>query len=125
MWPFRKITKSLGERGEDLAAKHLRRAKYRILGRNIRAGRNEIDIIAQTGDTVVFVEVRTRAEIDPVPPEDTVNREKQRRIIAGAKAYIAAHPSTDTYYRFDVIAVILPERHKPIIKWIKNAFTNK
>lgn len=122
MWPFRKNSAPLGTRGETLAAKHLRHAGYHIVGRNIRCGRHEIDIIARRGDTLVFVEVRTRADMDPVPPEDTVNAQKRRHILSAARWYISRHPEPDVYYRFDVVAVILPENGEPQVTWYPDAF---
>jgi putative endonuclease len=126
MWPFRKAPAGpLGPRGEDLAARHLKRAGYRIVERNVRAGRHEIDIVARQGDTVVFVEVRTRASAAPVPPEDTINPEKRRRLVSAARHYMTRHPEPETYYRFDIIAILMPERGKPQVTWLQDAFQEK
>ena len=80
--------KPLGQRGEDAAARYLKRQGYRILERNRVLGRNEIDIIALEGDTIAFVEVRTRKSKSGVLPEDTVGPAKQRQIRRAAKRYI-------------------------------------
>jgi putative endonuclease len=88
----------------------------------VRLGRNELDIIARDGDTIVFVEVRTRRVEDPVPPEDTVGPTKMRHLHAAADWYIARHPSEKTYYRFDIVSVILPDQGPPAITHFPNAF---
>lgn len=115
----------VGQQGEDLAAKYLKRNRYKILDRNVRLGRYEIDIIAREGDTICFVEVRTRMDNDPVPPEDTVGPVKQRHIRAAAHYYIARHPDPNAYYRFDVVAIILPKDAKPQITLYRDAFQDR
>lgn len=113
----------LGRHGEDLAAKYLKRAGYRILERNVRLGRYEVDIIARDGGTLCFVEVRTRATNDPVPPEDTIRDQKRRHLREAARYYMTKHPDPDQYYRFDVVAVIVPDTGKPEIALYKDAFS--
>lgn len=114
--------KPLGERGERIAARFLRAQGYRILHRNVRLGKYEIDIIAQEADTVAFVEVKTRTEADPVRPEENVNREKRRRIIAAARKYITEKDDPEMYYRFDIVAIVLPDKGRPEIMLFRNAF---
>jgi putative endonuclease len=121
MW-WRSEPRPLGQRGEEYAANYLKRAGYAILGRNLRLGRNELDILARDGDTVVFVEVRSRASNEPVPPEDTINPEKRRRLRAAARYYLSRHQEPDTYYRFDVVSVVIPEKGKPVITLYRDAF---
>ena len=114
--------KPLGRQGEDVAARYLKRQGYRILERNRYLGRNEIDIIAQEGDTVAFVEVRTRRVRDEVYPEDTVGPTKQRQIRRAAERYISQYGDENLYYRFDVVGVILPEDGEPEISLYRDAF---
>ena len=121
MW-WRRESRTLGQRGEDAAVRHLKRAGYRILDRNRFLGRYEIDIIAQEGDTTAFVEVRTRSKVDEVPPEDTIGPQKQHRIRQAARRYIDAADNAEMYYRFDVVSVIMPDEGKPEIRLIRNAF---
>jgi len=116
------VEKPLGRQGEDIAARYLKRQGYRILERNRYLGRNEIDIIAQEGDTIAFVEVRTRSALDGVPPEDTVGPTKQRQIRRAAKRYIDQYGDESLYYRFDVVAVILPPGGAPVITLYRDAF---
>ena len=122
-WPWRSKTRPLGAQGEDLAAKFLKRAGYEILERNVKLGRNEIDIVARDGDTIVFVEVKTRDTPGNVfAPEDNVNITKQRKIIAAAKIYMGKHPDSRAYYRFDVVGVVVEKGQKPRIELFKDAF---
>lgn len=124
MWTWRRIIKPkpLGQRGEDLAAKHLRRKGYRILDRNVVLGKYEIDIIAALPDTTIFVEVRTRESGDPVPPEDSINYKKRTHIRRAAKLYITRENNPERYYRYDIIAITWPPGSKPVIEHFENAF---
>ena len=121
MWPFRD-RRPLWVRGESAAAWHLRRKGYRILARNARFGHNEVDLIARDGDTVVFVEVRTRASGDPVPPEDTVTYPKRRHLRAAARRYLSRQPDRGLYFRFDVVGIVMPAHGKPEINHYPDAF---
>ena len=120
MWPFRKRT--LGQRGEDLAARYLRRQGWKILARNLHIGRYELDIVVRQGDTVAFVEVKTRRDDAFADPDVNVTREKQMHIRKAARQYIADHYDPDTFYRYDIVNVILPDRGKPRITHLDNAF---
>ncbi|HNR30603.1 MAG TPA: YraN family protein [Candidatus Hydrogenedentes bacterium] len=122
MWPWRD-TRPLGRQAEDLAARFLRRAGYRILAQNLRLGRYEVDIVARQGDTIAFVEVRSRRDPDPVAPENTVGYRKRRHLTHAAGLYMARHPDPDIYYRFDIVAIIFPEKGRPIITHLENAFS--
>jgi putative endonuclease len=110
----------LGRKGEDLAVEHLKKSGYRIVRRNWTSGRNEIDIIAENNDYIVFVEVKTRSENFQVDPRDAVNREKQKSMIFCADNYIKWN-NVEKECRFDVITVIMSEdSHK--IDHIEYAF---
>lgn len=113
---------SLGLRGERLAARHLRRQGCKILERNVRCGKEEIDLIIQDGDTIAFVEVRTRASDDPIPPEDTVGPGKQHRIRRAAAWYNTRNPRPDLSRRYDIIAVVLTPGKPAIIRHHPDAF---
>ncbi|MBN2308659.1 MAG: YraN family protein [Candidatus Hydrogenedentes bacterium] len=120
-WPFRRH-RSLGRRGEDIAAAHLRRAGLKVLARNVHLGRYEIDIIARERDTVAFVEVKTRRDDGFAAPEDNVTAEKQRRIRRAAREYIARCDDPSVYYRFDVVSVVLRDDAKPDVTHFRDAF---
>ena len=95
----------LGQKGEDLAAGYLIKKGFIILFRNWKWGKNEIDIIAENKDLVVFAEVKTRAEDYRMPPASAVTNEKQRSIIRAADGYIKRF-NIDKDSRFDVITII-------------------
>ena len=97
--------RNLGQEGERLAAEHLEREGYRIVGRNVRAGGVELDLIASRGRLRVFVEVKTRRSRRHGGAEAAVDRAKQVRIARGAAAWLREHPTRGLRARFDVIAV--------------------
>lgn len=97
----------LGARGERAAAEFLGNAGYQILHRNYRFRRGEIDIIARDGQTVVFVEVKTRSGRSHGEPEEAVTQEKVRRIRRIASAYLARRRLAECDCRFDVVAVVV------------------
>jgi len=114
--------KPLGRRGEDAAARYLKRLGYVIVGRGHRDNIGEIDLIAVDGRTVVFVEVKTRTSHDAGHPADAVDEAKQRRLTRLALSYMKRHDLLDCKARFDVVAVTWPNRGRPIIEHFKNAF---
>jgi putative endonuclease len=124
MWFFKRH-KKLGPLGEDLAARALKRAGYTILERNARLGKYEIDIIARQGDTVAFVEVKTRRDASVVHPEDCVGGTKRRHIRKAARLYMSAHDEPETYYRFDVVSVVAPQDQKPTVSIQHDAFRDE
>jgi putative endonuclease len=113
---------TLGERGENIAARHLRDLGYKIITRNYRCPLGEIDIIARDKETLVFVEVKTRTEDNPTP-EEQVNATKQHQLTKAAKIYLGRYGVPQPPARFDVVAVVWPENQNPIIRHTKSAFT--
>ena len=95
----------IGQLGEDAAADLLISKGYKILDRNFRAGRLEIDIVALKDNFLVFVEVKTRDENFLYSPESAVNRRKQSNIISAARFYIGRFKRTEEA-RLDVITVL-------------------
>lgn len=114
--------RELAERGENVAARHLRNKGYKILLRNFRCDLGEIDIIARDGKTLVFVEVKTR-EDDTVSPESQVDAEKQHHIARVAKLYLTRYGVPQPPHRFDIVAIVWPPTRKPQINHIPNAFS--
>ena len=104
---------ALGRYGEDLAAEHLRKAGYRILERNVRTRHGEIDLVAQDGDCMVFVEVRTMASAMMVP-EESVSRRKQRQVASLGLRYLQEHGKEDADWRADVVAIEVDPDGKPL-----------
>jgi putative endonuclease len=115
--------KPLGARGEDAAARYLKRRGYKIVARGDRAGPGEIDLIAVDRQTVVFVEVKTRDSADAGHPSEAVDPAKQRRLTRAAVTYLKRHGLLNCPARFDVVAVTWPagQRH-PAIEHFPNAF---
>ena len=111
----------LGDRGENCAARFLRDQGYKILIRNFRCPLGEIDIVARDGRTLVFCEVKTRAEDNPMP-EDQVHNFKQHQITKAAKYYLSRYGVPQPPSRFDVIAIIWPEGRDPEIRHTSHAF---
>lgn len=113
----------LGERGEKLAAHHLRRQGFKILYCNFR-GRTggEIDLVCRDRDTLVFVEVKTRTREDFGRPLEAVNAQKERRISMGALAWLRLLGNPDIFFRFDVVEVTIAPGGVPKIELVRNAF---
>ncbi|MGH8162812.1 MAG: YraN family protein [Rhodanobacteraceae bacterium] len=112
----------LGTRGEKLAGRFLRRHGFKILHRNFRGRRGgEIDLVCREGDTLVFVEVKTRTREDFGRPLAAVDRQKRRRISLGAFAWLRLLGNPDIAFRFDVVEIVIAEG-KPRIELIRNAF---
>jgi putative endonuclease len=95
----------LGQKGEDLAADHLKKSGFRILFRNWKWGKHEIDIIADNKDLIIFVEVKTRVEDFQMHPVTAITSEKQRSIIYAADGYLQKF-NINKESRFDVIIII-------------------
>jgi putative endonuclease len=112
----------LGSRGEELAAAFLERQGYRIVERNYRKRYGEIDIIAEDGGEIVFVEVKTRKSDRFGSPFEAVDARKQRKISRVATAYLENRNIRNRAARFDVVAVRPGSRGEPGIEVIRNAF---
>lgn len=129
-WPFKRTPRQpdhlrAGEWGEKQAARLLRRKGYRILGQRIRVGRrDELDIVARQGDTLVFVEVKTRADERVARPSSAIRSAKRRTMRRAAMRYVNKLREKPSYLRFDVMEVIGREGGgDPEIRHIENAFT--
>jgi putative endonuclease len=99
-------TNDIGLKGETIAIEFLQNKSYNILNRNWRSGNKEIDIVAATGNMLVFFEVKTRTSYDFGFPEEAVNKKKQLYLKAAAAAYLLKHPSYELI-RFDIISILL------------------
>jgi|SRR3954469_3781246 putative endonuclease len=115
--------KSLGQRGEDAAARFLKRQGLRIIERGYDSPLGEIDIIAVDDRTIVFVEVKTRTSNDAGGPTEAIDSNKQRRMTQSALAYLKSKRLLQNAARFDVVAVTWPVgAREPAIEHYKNAF---
>jgi putative endonuclease len=99
--------KELGARGETLAAEYLAGQGYRVLSRNYRSALGELDLVAQDGPELVFVEVKTRIGGQHIAPEESVSPSKAARLARLAEAYLSDRKRHDAMWRIDVIAVLL------------------
>ena len=95
--------RDLGAAGEAAACAHLERHGYRILARNARADRVELDIVAERRGVLVFVEVKTRRSADYGGAAEAVDARKQARIARGAVAWLRATGHRARRIRFDVV----------------------
>ena len=112
-----------GVRGEKLACQFLRNHGYKILYRNFRDRTGgEIDVVCRDGDTLVFVEVKTRGGEDFGRPVEAVDRQKQLRVSKGGLAWLRLLDNPDIVFRFDVVEVLLPNEQNPRLELIQNAF---
>jgi putative endonuclease len=112
-----------GARGEKLACGFLRRRGYKVLYRNFRDRTGgEIDIVCRDGDTLVFVEVKTRGGEEFGRPVEAVDRQKQLRVSKGGLAWLRMLDNPDIVFRFDVVEVLLPDEGDPRLELIQDAF---
>lgn len=112
-------TTSVGRNGETLAKAYLEERGYATLHRNYRSGPREIDLVMQTGNTIVFVEVKSRSKTRFGTPAEFVTLAKRRQLTQAAQAYLMQTGLLDSPARFDVIEVYLSTG---AIHHIENAF---
>lgn len=115
-----------GDRGERLAVRHLKKSGLRIVTRNYRNRFGEIDIIALDGQTIVFVEVKTRKSNAAGNPLEAVDEIKQAKIIQVAQAYLKQRRLFEYSVRFDVIGIVWNEdgrESRPELTHVRHAFT--
>ncbi len=116
--------KLLGRWGEALAAEYLRRRGYRVVAAGYRSRFGEIDLIAETGKYIAFIEVKLRKDDSFAPARAFVDARKQNRIRTTAQLYLAARP-TDLQPRFDVAEIYAPQgtgTARPVINYLENVF---
>ena len=113
----------VGALGEGIAADHLSLHGRKVLYRNYRGPRGgEIDIVARDGQTLSFVEVKTRTRKGYGRPLDAVDRNKQQLIERGANAWLNLLGKRDLVWRFDIVEVILCDGELAEINVVNNAF---
>lgn len=114
----------LGRRGEAAAARYLERIGCRVLARNWRAGRLELDLVVRDGSTVAFVEVKTRRP-GPQSAAEAVDRRKRAHLRRAAARWIATRQEAAAEYRFDVVAVTAQPDGILRIRHVPGAFTGE
>jgi len=114
--------KLIGRQGETAAARFLRRRGYRILEQNFRCQAGEIDIVAEDGGVLVFVEVKARTQEEFGLPQAAVTEGKQRRMVLAAQSFLQQRGIKGVDCRFDVVAVQLAPDGSRRLELIKDAF---
>ncbi len=109
-----------GRAAEIRGSEYLRSLGYRLLRSPYRTRHGEVDIVAEDGGCLVFVEVKARHR--DAHPEDSVNTRKQRRIIRAARQYRRRYRLGDRPYRFDILAIVESGDRNPRYRLIKDAF---
>lgn len=112
----------VGRLGEDAAAAHLEAKGYAVLERNLALGRLELDLVCRDGDTLVFVEVKTRAEGSLAAPSDAMTGQKRARLVRAAQTYLSRRELWHRPCRFDVVSVLLRGGKAQRIDHVENAF---
>ena len=112
----------LGARGETIAARYLRRCGHRIIHRNYRCALGEIDLITTDGDTIVFVEVKTRSDDSHADPQESIGAAKRSRLERAAKHFLMSQRSSDFSCRFDVVSIVWRPGESPRIDHLPEAF---
>ena len=108
-WPWQKVELTraeIGALGERHAARMLRAKGYRLIEANARVTNGEIDLICSHGDTLIFVEVRTRTSETFITPGESVNESKQKRVVRAARRYMKIKKIDETPIQYDVVEVI-------------------
>ena len=129
------MSTSLGTLGESYAAAYLDQLGFRLVAANftLPVGRNlrgavinaEIDLIAYDGDTLSFVEVKTRASDWFAPPEVNVDKRKRRQITRAARVYRKMLGIENEPHRFDVVTVIINDDSTPQLNLLRNFWTEE
>lgn len=101
------VKKELGSLGEEISIEYLKKIKYQIIDRNFYCRQGEIDIIAKDKKELVFVEVKTRTNINYGRPSEAVNKIKQKHMYKAASYFIYKNGLFDIPIRFDVIEVLI------------------
>lgn len=109
-----------GKKGEDIACYHLQKLGYKIIFRNWRYRRYEIDIIAYDQDVLVFIEVKTRKGIEYGHPADFVDWDKQRKIIRASEQYLYRSKHNGEI-RYDIVSILLYDNTSEV-ELLKDAF---
>jgi len=129
------MTSSLGPLGESYAAAYIEQLGYRLVAANftLPVGRNrrgtvitaEIDLVAYDGDTLCFIEVKSRSSDWFAPPQANVDLRKRRQITRAARAYRRILGLEDQPFRYDVVTVVLAGDSTPHIELLRNFWTEE
>jgi putative endonuclease len=121
--PTCRNSSELGRWGEALAAQYLIAGGYQILERNWRAGRTEIDLIARHRHDTVFIEVKLRSDRGPSVGLDSVQEDKQARIVRAAHRFLCTRAQPFARPRFDVICIRYGRAGWRLDHWVEAFFS--
>src|SRR5262245_44780419 len=113
-----------GSAGERSAYRYLRQQGYKIVARNYRKRFGEVDLIGWDGDTLAFIEVKSRTHQERGRPEEAVHQSKQRQICRVAREYRSRNRLHDINYRFDIVSIEGPDGQENL-ELLKGAFTDQ
>ena len=117
------LNRLFGSAGEKAAIRYLKQQGFRVVIQNYENRAGEIDVIALDGQTIVFVEVKTRRNDSKGNPLDAVDHTKQQQILRAAQLYLKETDLFQQSVRYDVIGLLWPENDKtPQIEHIRSAF---
>jgi putative endonuclease len=112
-----------GNYGERVAAAFLRRHGYRVLTRNFKTTRGEIDLVCRHGEVLVFVEVKTRGSVEWTRPSDAIGPAKEEALRLAAQRYLELLDRDDIIYRFDAVEVEMRTGEIPRCTIVENLFS--
>ena len=113
----------IGSYGERVAASFVRRHGYRVLTRNFKTARGEIDLVCRDGEVLVFVEVRTRAGEQFGRPAESIDARKEEALRSAAQDYLRLLDGDDITYRFDAVEVRMKTGEVPVCTLLPNIFS--
>lgn len=117
-----RATQALGLLGERVAERWLARKGWRVLQRRYRSGHRDIDLVAEQGGLVAFVEVKTRRGSAFGGPVEAVNWRKRMELSRSARTWIDRHGRSGEGYRFDVVGVLM-DGERVRVRHVENAFS--
>lgn len=119
-----KLKQELGHKGEDIALKFLEEKGYKLVARNYNCPRwGELDLVMRDGKYLVFVEVRTKRNTVHGTPIESIDYSKRRQIEKMATTFFTKEKiPPETFCRFDVVGIVLPNNGEPVIEHIQDAF---
>ena len=117
-----KSKRDIGKEGENIAANYLTEKGFEIIERNYQYGHGEIDIVARDKDYLVFVEVKTRLNLEYGEPEYAINPKKIKQIKKMVELYLFDKEIEEASCRFDVVAILFKDESNPKINYYENAF---
>ena len=120
--PIGRQNAELGRRGEDAAARFLERRGYEIVARNWTCAAGEADIVARDGETIVFVEVKTRSSCEKGMPSEAVDASKRERYERIAALYLQGCDVVDVPIRYDIVAIVVIAPDRAMIRHHIDAF---